>query len=528
VSFNNKNPRDPSPVTTAAAIPDGTAATAGGRPNLLFLFGDEHRADAVGYVNPEVQSPVLDSLAAEGVWFGNAIANTPVCTPMRGSLLTGQWSLRHGAVSNDLPVRTGPETPSIARALGAAGYRCGYIGKWHIGGWPRDRFTPPGPRRLGFDDLWAAWECHHEYMRPKYHLNDDPTPVLLEDEYEPRVQTDIALEWLDAHLEREGEGVGDAPFCLFVSYGPPHSPYRPIPPGTEGLYDPSRVTLRPNCPESDAERRDLADYYAHVTGLDRQIGRLVALLKARGVLDETLVVYSSDHGTMLGSHGHHNKQQPWEESANVPLVMRLGDLGQLVQVGDLSPGVADGSHEAGSTRSDLLIGVLDYAPTLLGLLGVPVPEAMEGRDLSRHILSERGGAQDTAVAGDGSDVGERPGSVYMGEMVCCDQALAEGVLPWRGVRTAQHTYARNLNGPWVLYDNQADPYQQVNLVDEPASRPLRDALEVELADWMRRLDDPLLDADALLERVGLRQAWIEREEHFHPPGHPSRHPILRP
>ena len=114
----------------------------------------------------------------------------------------------------------------------------------------------------------------------------------------------------------------------------------------------------------------------------------------------------------------------------------------------------------------------------------------------------------------------------MGEMVCCDQALAEGVLPWRGVRTAQHTYARNLNGPWVLYDNQADPYQQVNLAEEPASRPLRDALEVELADWMRRLDDPLLDADALLERVGLKQAWTEREEHFHPPGHPSRHPIL--
>lgn len=466
------------------------------QPNLLYLFGDEHRGQAVGYANTEVRSPVLDALAAEGIAFDNAIANTPVCTPMRGCLLTGQWPLRHGAVSNDLPVRTGPETPSIARALAGAGYRRGYAGKWHLGGWPRDRFTPPGPRRLGFDDLWVSWECHHQYMRPKYQLNDDPTPILLHDRYEPEVQTDIALAWLGDHLDTHaGE-----PFCLFVSYGPPHGPYRPIPPGTEGLYDPAALTLRPNCPESAKERQDLADYYAHVTALDSQIGRLVSFLRGRGALEDTLVVYSSDHGTMLGSHGHHNKQQPWEESINVPLVMRP----PRGMVTDASRG----------SRSDLLIGVLDYAPTLLGLLGVPVPRAMEGRDLSGLIC------------GDG---GERPTSVYIGELICCDQALGEGIVPWRGVRTERYTYARDVNGPWVLYDNQADPYQRRNLVDDAAAAPVRAALEAELRRWMDRLDDPLVPAGVLLDRLGLTQEWIAREDHFHPAGHRGRHPVaLRP
>ncbi len=451
---------------------------------MLFLFGDEHRGQALGCAgNPDVRSPVLDRLAAEGVRLTRAYANTPVCTPSRGSLLTGRWPLRHGAVSNDLPIDASPQTPSIARSLQAAGYRCGYIGKWHLGGWPRDRFTPPGPQRLGFDDLWASWECHHQYMKPKYYLGDSPQPVLLEGRYEPEVQTSLALQWLAEHLDTHG----DRPFCLFISYGPPHGPYRPLPPGMENLYDPSALALRPNCEDTPDERRDLAGYYAHITALDAQIGRLVELLRRYGVLDETLVVYSSDHGTMLGSHGHHNKQQPWEESINVPLVMRWGQ------------------RLAAGTESDLLIGVLDYAPTLLGLLGVPIPAAMEGRDLSRQILGQGG---------------DRPSSIFLAEHVCCDQAVREGIRPWRGVRTARYTYARDLEGPWVLYDNLIDPYQQRNLAHDPAAAPLREALEAELAACMDRFGDPLLPASELLLRHGLAEAWAAREQHFHPAPRP--------
>lgn len=450
------------------------------RPNLLYLFGDEHRGQAIGYANPDVQSPVIDRLAAEGVRFTHAYANSPVCTPSRGSLLTGQWPWQHGAISNDLPVHHGPETPSIARALKGAGYRCGYIGKWHIGGWPRDRFTPPGPARLGFDDLWAAWECHHQYMRPKYHLNDSPDPVLLEGVYEPEVQTDLALAWLQDHLDGSS-AAPDQPFCLFLSYGPPHDPYRPLPPGYEDHYDPASLAVRPNCADTPNHRRDLADYYAHVTALDTQIGRLISLLRERGVLDNTLVVYSSDHGTMLGSHGMTHKQQPWEESINIPLVMRFGDR--------LPRG----------TTNDLLIGIVDYAPTLLGLLDVPIPPAMQGHNLAPHILGQRD---------------DCPESVYLTELICCDQAVRLQLQPWRGVRTARYTYARDINGPWVLYDNDSDPYQRQNLATTQEGQPLREELERELAHWMERTGDQLEPASEVLERYDLAEAWGEREAHF--------------
>ena len=128
--------------------------------NLLFVFADELRGAALGcapdprshYPEPSrAQTPHLDRLAAAGVRFTQAVANSAVCTPARGSILTGCWPQTHRALANDLPVD--PGAPSIARSLGAAGYRCGYIGKWHLGGMPRDRFVPPGPERLGFDRL---------------------------------------------------------------------------------------------------------------------------------------------------------------------------------------------------------------------------------------------------------------------------------------------------------------------------------------------------------------------------------------
>jgi arylsulfatase A-like enzyme len=447
--------------------------------NLLVVFADELRAQAVGcYDNLDVATPVLDRLAAEGVRFTHAYANAPVCTPSRGCLLTGCWPQRHGAITNDLPVN--PAAPSIARVLRAAGYACGYIGKWHLGGIPRYRRIPPGPERLGFDDFWAVWNCHHRYMRPKHYLNDAAEPVILEGRYEPEVQTDLALGWLTEHRARHPH----RPFCLFVSYGPPHSPYRPLPPGLEGRYDPARITLRPNCPDIPQERQDLADYYAHTTALDQQLGRLVAYLAETGELDRTLLVFTSDHGSMLGSQGHHYKQQPWEESIAVPLIVRGG------------PGLPRG------VELDLLIGLVDLTPTLLGLLGVPVPAAMQGRDLSAFI-------REPGVT-DG-----RPTSIYLQEMICCDQAIREGIILWRGVRTARYTYARNLAGPWVLYDNWEDPYQLHNLVDAPGARELLEELEREMEAWMARLDDRLEPAEAVLHRYGLTEAWAERNAHLH-------------
>jgi arylsulfatase A-like enzyme len=466
--------------------------------NLLFVFTDEHRRDGVGaYWNrpggdapesmadpaPDVRTPHLDRLAAEGVRFSRAYANSPVCTPCRGTLLTGQWPHVHGALANDLPVN--PASPSIARALGDVGYACAYVGKWHLGGIPRWRFIPPGPERLGFDSFWAAWNCSHDYFYPLYHL-DTPSPVTAPGRYEPEVQTDLALGWLGRHRAESPE----QPFCLFVSYGPPHTPYRPLPPGTEGLYDPAALQLRPNCADTPEIRQDLADHYAHITALDAQIGRLLDDLRDAGELDQTLVVFSSDHGTMIGCHGVRFKQWPYEEAAGVPLLMRcpalLGTAGRV---------------------DDRLIGVVDYAPTLLGLLGVDVPEAMQGRDLSAVVGSTMP-----------PSTGDHLGSIYFQEAAATDQFAKQGGVPWRGVRTDRYTYARTIHEPWMLFDNHKDPWQLRNLVDEPAARALREEMDRELAAWMERTGDALLPTEEVMARFGLAEAWAERQEFMHRPG----------
>lgn len=446
--------------------------------NLLVVFGDEMRAQAMACAgDPNVRTPNMDRLAAEGCRFTRAYANTPVCTPARGTLLTGLFPIRHGAVVNDLPIRT--DVPSIAYALRHAGYRCGYIGKWHLGGIPRYRFIPPGPERLGFDDYWAVWNCHHDYFDPKYFL-DEPEPIFA-DGYEPTVQTDLALRFMDEHLAL----AADWPFCLFLSWGPPHSPYEPWPPGSERWYDPAKLVLPPNCPDTQQHRRDLAGYYAHITALDIELGRILDYLDARGLADRTVVAFLSDHGSLLGSHGHYHKQQPWAESVMVPFILRAPHL------------IAAGKE------SDLLIGLLDFAPTALGLLRQPVVTRMEGRDLSPQIA--QGAPKPRRV-------------IYLSEMVCTDQAVRQGIRPWRAVKTDEYTYVRNIDGPWLLYDDAGDPYQLDNRIDDPRLADVRRRLDEALQEKIQAFDDPLLDVDAALDRLGIREVFQRRTEHLYADG----------
>ncbi len=458
--------------------------------NLLVIFGDEMRAHAMGCSgDPNVRTPNMDMLAAEGCRFDRAYTNTPVCTPARAMMLTGLYSTGHGAMINDLPVRT--DVPTIARTLGDSGYRCGYVGKWHIAGIPRTKFIPPGPERLGFDDYWAVWNCHHDYLVAKYFL-DEPEPVFA-DGYEPTVQTELALGFIDDHVENHP----DSPFCAFLSWGPPHSPYVPWPPGSEGLYDPAAIELPPNCPETEEHRQDLAGYYAHTTALDAELGRILDHLSERGLADDTLVVFTSDHGSMLGSQGHYNKQQPWAESVRIPLIMR-----------------APGLIEEGTT-SDLLFGLMDFTPTMLGLLGAEGSGGMHGEDLSEPVAG-RAANPDRAI--------------YIAEMHCMDQAVHQGIKAWRALKTDRYTYARNIGGPWLLYDDVRDPYQLANLVDDPGMSDVRQTLDTELTRQIDEYDDALVGPDEMLDKWGLREAFEVRDAFLHTgsnmrgdwPGHPPR------
>ena len=438
-------------VARLVGIDHGDAIAAGGieavrghRPSILVILPDQWRGQDLGCMgNADVRTPNLDRLASRGLRFRNTFANTPVCCPARAILLTGKYAGKNGMVANDLRLRESETT--IAERLAAVGYRTGFIGKWHLDGGPRlPGFVPPGPRRQGFD-YWAANECDHRHFHPTY-FRDDPRPIT-EDRFEPEVWTDRAVEFL--------KQAGADPFFLVVSMGPPHDPYG-APERFGKLYDPAKLTMRPNWVEgvSGAGRRELADYYAAMTAVDEQVGRLMGALDDAGRADDTIVLFTSDHGDMLGSHGRRLKRKPWEESIRVPGILRY-----------------PAEVEAGRTTEALLSHV-DLAPTLLALCGLPVPGEMQGTDLSGLVRGRPGRGPESAFF-----------------QIVVPFAGDATPHPWRGVRTDRFMYARTEAGPWVLYDLAEDPFERKNLADDPAHAAVRGEMEAKLAAWMARTGD---------------------------------------
>lgn len=415
------------------------------RPNLLFILTDQMRATAMGCAGVEqVITPNMDRLAGQGTRFTRAIANSPACSPSRASLWSGMHAINHRLVNNDVPLRT--DFKSFAHALNDRGYRCGYIGKWHLDCNDRGLCIPPGPRRQGFDDLWAAFNCNHDYFEGYYYRDDSPDPVWI-DGYEPEAQTDLAIKYVSEAGEKPD------PFCLVLSWGPPHDPYRDVPQKYLDLYPEADLRLKPNAP-TDANRSDIAGYYAHVTALDDCLGRLLRVLDEQGLSDNTIVVFTSDHGDMLHSQGEMYKSKPWIESVNVPLIMRW-----------------PGRIPAGRV-TDGPISLIDFMPTLLTLCGAKVPPQAEGEDLSAYVLGD-----ETAVR----------------ESVFINQPVVPAFFThtaWRGVVTRTHTYARTCDRPWVLYDDLADPHQLTNLVSSPEHGTLLESMERLLGAWLDRVGDP--------------------------------------
>lgn len=451
-------------------------------PNLLFVFADQMRGFDMGCGgNPDVRTPNLDRLAEEGALFSRTFANCPVCTPSRAVLLTGRYPLSNRVVTNDLPLPA--DIATFGERTRDAGYRTGYIGKWHLDGVPREKWTPPGPRRHGFDE-WAVWNCAHRYFEGRYY-GDRPEPVAIAG-YEPVGQTDLAIAFLRRNDPR--------PFCLFLSWGPPHDPYEQVPNEFKALYAADELTLRGNVSplktavQDPALRRGaracLADYYAAITALDAQLGRLLEALREQGRDRNTIVVFTSDHGDMLFSQGMLKKQQPYEEAIRIPFLVRWPER-----------------IPAGS-RPDTLLSTVDFAPTLLSLMNIAPPTEMQGTDLSG------------VLRGDATTRG--PEAVFLMEMVTADEGLKQGLSPWRGLRTARHTYARWQNrSPWLLYDNTVDPLQIRNLVGDPAFASLQQTLDTRLDDFLARTGDRSLPPDQLLREHGLVSFWNEREKELH-------------
>ena len=418
-------------------------------PNVIFVFADQWRAQATGYAgDPNVKTPNLDSLASESINFTHAVAGCPVCSPYRASLITGQFPLTHGVFVNDVYLQ--PNAVSLADAYAAAGYDTAYIGKWHLDGHGRSNYIPP-ERRQGFD-YWKVLECTHNYNRSPYYAGDSDEKICW-DGYDAIAQTRDAQNYIREHDDK-------TPFLLVLSWGPPHNPYETAPEKYKAMYNPENIRLRANVPDSMAEkaRNDLAGYYAHCSALDACIGDLLQTIREKGIEEDTIFVFTSDHGDMLGSQGEQRKQHPWDESIRVPFLLRYPAMF---------------GHQA--KELDTLIDAPDILPTLLGLCNIPIPETVEGLDFSNYMQ----GGEDPS---DGATV------------IMCPHPFGEWARrqygrEYRGLRTRQYTYVRTLEGPWLLYDNHEDSYQLNNLIDNPAYRQLQKDLDT----WLQRKLDAMGD-----------------------------------
>ena len=462
------------------------------RPNLLFVFSDQHRwCDLGAYGNRELKTPNFDNFAERAAKFNHCIANNPLCVPSRGNLLTGLYPLRHGAVTNDLPINPGAE--GVGHVLSRGGYHTGYIGKWHLIGMPRRR---PVQRdyRLGFDAEWKVCNCNHRYQKAYFY--DEENVKHKVDGYEPVAQTDMAIDFIERNRARA------EPWALYLSWGPPHDPYRAVPQHYLNLYNPAEISLRANVPEEikvydprttplmfrigfrlflgmgqksnrEKMRRDLQGYYAHISALDEQFGRLLAALQKTGQLENTVIVYTSDHGDMLGSQGLTNKQLPYDESIRVPLLV----------------------YWYGRTHtqwSDELLGLVDLPVSIMSLLGLKFAGETDGRDLSSLF---------TDPAATGLD------ACYINDLVPAHQAEFRGDTSWRGVRTKRYTFARTpFDDGTLLFDNRDDPLQQNNLIDDPDYLGLRSELRQVTDDFTDRYDK-LMPYPDLLREFGFATAW---------------------
>ncbi|GAB3758507.1 sulfatase family protein [Microlunatus parietis] len=436
------------------------------RPNVVLVLADQWRGQDQGWLDDDrgktsaVRTPHLDRLAETGAAVAGARSNAPICGPSRASLVTGSLPHRHGVVANDLPLPT--ELPTLGTALAAAGYRTGWIGKWHLAGLPRDKWVPPAARP-GIEH-WVGVDCSHDHVDGHYYTGPD-TKIDFSG-YEPKVHTDLALEFLSRQ--------GSEPFFLMVSYNPPHDPYDSVPERLR-CYDPAAATVPPNTADTAEQRDTLSLYWSAITAVDAELGRIVAELDRLGLRKNTIIVVSSDHGDLLGAHGLRAKQSPYAEAVRVPLVIN-------------GPGIP-------ASRPDGLFGLTDLAPTLLGLAGLP-PVGADGQDLSDRL---RAGAR-------------LRDEVIIGNWVSCDNGFDQGIGEWRGLITEDVTYARTVDGrPWLLYDDRNDPWQQDNLVEAPDAAARVATADAELAALLAAAEDQFLPADRLLEHVGMVEAWNARE-----------------
>lgn len=473
--------------------------------NLLIVFADQMRVHQLGFLGLEpVITPNLDKFSEESLVLTQAVANYPVCSPYRAMLMTGKYALSNKVVSN-CTNRSEPYNCELQESdicwsdvLKQNGYSLGYIGKWHLdspkapyidcsnnkGEVKWNEWCPPN-RRHGFD-FWYSYGTYDQHLNPMYWDNDAGREEFkYVDQWGPEHEADMAIEYL-----KNTEGKyrdNDKSFAMVVSMNPPHTPYDQVPEKYIRMYDHLEVEelcKQPSVPPKGTEYGDIfreqaIQQYGMVTGVDEQFGRIVDALAEQGLAENTIVLFTADHGDCIGVHEHNHKNIEYEESMRIPFLIRWPEK--------IKP-----------RQDNLLISVPDYYPTMLELMGLKdkIPQEIEGQSFADYFLTGNGA---------------KPNS-----QLYCFLKYDAPEYGKRGVRTSIHTLSieiyQETGIDMVLFDNVNDPYQMVNIAGE--SRALIKQLVIdELVHWLKISHDPWLElVDDLLKEMD--ENWEELSAGF--------------
>ena len=450
------------------------------RPNIVLVVTDQQRRDSIGaYGSTICRTPHTDRLAAVGIRFDRAYTPCGLCSPARSTLLTGQYPSGHGTLTNielhPLRNQIGPDQDILASGLRRAGYRLGYVGKWHVN---RD-IDPTG---FGFERYVSLAD-----YQPFRAATGIPQPRAVHDYLEPvsavdpidaersrqAFLTDSAIDMIE---EFSAGGDAEAPFFVRLDFHGPHPPMV-VPEAFASMYDPGSIPEPANFADDlvhkpavqrakrqhwGTDRMDwahwqpiLAHYYGEISLIDHQLGRLLDKLDALGIAEDTVVVYTADHGDTMGAHNIWNKDYTmYDEIYSVPLVMRW-------------PGVVTpGSQSAAFTHH-----FLDLPLTFLELAGAPIPGGLPGESLRPVLHGEL--------------------TPHRDRVFCEFHGCHHGLYSTRMLQVGDQKLVYNTNDVFELYDHASDPHELVNLADSPDHQELLMTLRRQMVAEMERIGDHL-------------------------------------
>ena len=413
-------------------------------PNIVFVLADQLGARWLPlYSHRQVTTPNLEDFAAESAVFERAITTAPICTPYRGCLLSGKYPTQTGILENGQAYPA--EFKSLADHLNDGGYQTYYVGKWHLSGAPqKNRWVRPD-QRAGFQHF-VGWESHHVDHHAGLIWADDPQAAFEMPGHETDSLTNIAIEQL------EQAAVADAPFFMLLSYQAPHPPCSP-PAEFLAPYEHLDLVTEANV-DRDAWFKHVAWqadygaqrfrqlYFGEISQLDEAFGRLLRAMDRLGLRDNTLVVFTSDHGEMAGAQGKFGKGLMYEEALHIPLIVRAPDKPKALRI---------------STP----VSTIDIMPTLLDFAGCQVDEPLEGVSL-RPAIDGDGDSADRVVISEYHD-------------------FCATTRHWKLI-----TRGRTL-APDALYHLSSDPHELSNRIDDPACADIQAQLSQTLAAWRARV-----------------------------------------